>query len=580
MKRYDLLSLARFLSLIVLSSVVVIACANTNEKYNSTAKASGGGGGGGGISDTHDNPLSPVESRSYRVRKSKVKRPPLPAPEEIVYMELPLKQGLTTIFGDTGGREEKFFAENSFRAVESSPLSTFSIDVDAASYTNTRGYVNRGQLPPTDAVRIEELVNYFKYDYEEPRDEHPFSFATEVSDCPWNAEHKLVRIALQGREVHPDQALPSNIVFLIDVSGSMSDYNKLPLLKESFYKLVDAMRANDRIAIVVYAGAAGLVLESTPGSEKEKIKKAIEDLKSGGSTAGGAGITLAYDIAQANFLKEGNNRVILATDGDFNVGISSQEELVKLIEKKRTKGIYLSVLGFGDRNFQDAKMEQLADNGNGNYYYIDRLDEGERILVSELSGTLYTIAKDVKLQIEFNPEKVSAYRLLGYENRVLTALEFDDDMKDAGELGAGHNVTAFYEVVSQGANVGYEIDTAKLEDYRLPESRPNLFTVNDIMIARLRYKNPKDSVSNLVEHLVLDERKPIEAASNEFRFATAVVEWGLLLRKSRYVGSSSYSQVINLATSAIGSDEKGYRREFVELVKKSEEISAKEVSAR
>ncbi|MCB0712715.1 MAG: VWA domain-containing protein [Ignavibacteriae bacterium] len=575
MKRYDLLSFVGFLFLMILSSLLSFSCANTNDVV--TGKRSGGSGGS---SNLHDNPLDVVGTRSYRNRKSRDNSSPLSAPEEPVYMKIPLHQNLTTIYGDTEGAKENFFAENSFRAVESSPLSTFSIDVDAASYTNIRSYLSRDKLPPTDAVRIEELVNYFKYDYEEPRDEHPFSFATEVSDCPWNSEHKLVRVALQGREIHPDQVVPSNIVFLIDVSGSMSANNKLPLLKESFYKLVDAMGANDRIAIVVYAGAAGLVLNSTSGSKREKIKKAIEGLKSGGSTAGGDGITLAYKVAKANFLKEGNNRVILATDGDFNVGVSSQEGLVKLIEEKRAEGIYLSVLGFGDRNYQDVKMEQLADNGNGDYYYIDRLDEGERVLVRELSGTLHTIAKDVKLQIEFNPEKVSAYRLLGYENRVLTAVEFDNDMKDAGELGAGHNVTAFYEVVLKGANVGYEVDTTKLEDYRLPGSRPDLFTVNDLMIARLRYKNPKDSVSNVVEHLVVDERKPIEGASDEFRFATAVVEWGLLLRKSDYVGKSSYDQVINLAVSAIGSDERGYRKEFVKLVEKSRELSRKGLSTR
>ena len=608
MKQRDLLLVTTSALLLTLFAMTFISCANSNDVYW-VPVSSTGGSSGGGDGASQDNPLSPppggTRVRMKRVEKKSKKSEETsssPAAQSSVTGEnsggnsAGYSSGYSDVHdspldnfddfnadeissGDYEGRKaaasSSTIIENSFRAVESSPLSTFSIDVDAASYSNVRGYLKRGQLPPRQNVRIEEMINYFTYDYEEPTDGHPFSFATEVSDCPWDNGHKLVRVALQGHEIHPEQSSPSNIVFLIDVSGSMNSSNKLPLLKDSFYKLVDVLRPEDRVAIVVYAGAAGLVLESTPGSEKRKIKTAIDHLKSGGSTAGGAGINLAYKVAKENFLEDGNNRVILATDGDFNVGVSSQNGLVTLIEEKRKEGVFLSVLGFGTGNYQDAKMEQLADNGNGNYYYIDRLDEGERILASELSGTLYAIAKDVKLQIEFNPAKVKAFRLIGYENRVLTAREFDDDTKDAGELGAGHSVTAFYEIVPVGEDVGYDIDTSQGEDYRLPEGRPDLFTANDLMVARLRYKHPKDSTSNLIEHLVRDERKSIEKASADFRFAAAVSEWGLLLRGSTYAGSSSYDQVEELASGSLGKDPDGYRKEFVELVKKAKELDAR-----
>lgn len=459
--------------------------------------------------------------------------------------------------------------ENPFRAVSHSPLSTFSIDVDAASYSNVRGYLERGSTPPPSVVRIEELVNYFSYDYPEPTGEHPFAFNTEVADCPWNPSHRLVRVALQGKNVSAAQLPPANLVFLIDVSGSMADPDKLPLLKESFNALIDQLRPQDHVAIVAYAGEAGLVLRSTPGSEKETVRNAMEKLESGGSTAGGAGINLAYKMAQKHFNAEGNNRVILATDGDFNVGISSESELVQLIEKKREGGIFLSVLGFGTGNYQDGKMEQIADNGNGNYYFIDNVREGERVLASELSGTLYAIAKDVKLQIAFNPDKVKAYRLIGYENRVLTTKDFDDDKKDAGELGAGHSVTAFYEIVPAGAEVGYAVDQSKQEDYLPVDNRPITFSANDLMGARLRYKQPTSSTSKLVEHLVADRKNPIESASGEFRFAAAVAEWGLLLRGSEYRGTASFNQVLALAQNAVGADPGGYRAEFLTLVRKS-----------
>ena len=461
--------------------------------------------------------------------------------------------------------------ENHFRSVSGSPYSTFSIDVDNASYTNVRGYLSRGQLPLPDAVRIEEMINYFEYDYPESNDGRPFAFNSEVAVCPWNTDHLLLRLALQGRELQAEQAKAANLVFLIDVSGSMSSSNKLPLLKKSFRKLINQLRPQDRVAIVVYAGAAGLVLESTPGSQKRKIYKALNRLSAGGSTAGGAGINLAYKTARNNYLSDGINRVILATDGDFNVGISSDQGLTGLIEEKREEGIFLSVLGFGHGNYQDKKMEALADNGNGNYYYIDRLEEAQRVLVEEMSGTLYAIAKDVKLQIKFNQENVVAYRLIGYENRVLAAKDFDDDTKDAGELGAGHQVTALYEVVPVGSEIGYDLDTTKGEDYQLEEELPDLFTTNDLLLARLRYKEPADSVSKLIEHLVMDERKSLEEASESTRFVAAVAGWGMLLRGSAYRGNLRYEDVVTWGTNAHGVDPDGYRKEFVELVKKSAE---------
>lgn len=464
--------------------------------------------------------------------------------------------------------------ENAFRAVSHSPLSTFSIDVDAASYSNVRGYLERGNAPPPSVIRIEELVNYFSYDYPEPTGQHPFAFNTEVADCPWNPSHRLVRVALQGKTVPISELPPANLVFLIDVSGSMADPDKLPLLKESFHALIDQLRPQDHVAIVAYAGEAGLVLRSTSGSEKKTIREAVDKLESGGATAGGAGINLAYKMAQKHFDPQGNNRVILATDGDFNVGISSESELVQLIEKKREGGIFLSVLGFGTGNYQDGKMEQIADNGNGNYYYIDNVREGERVLAGELSGTLYAIAKDVKLQIAFNPDQVKAYRLIGYENRTLAAKDFDDDKKDAGELGAGHSVTAFYEIVPVGAEVGYAVDQSNQEDYLPVDDRPITFSSGDLMGARLRYKGPTSGTSNLVEHLVADTKRPIESASEEFRFAAAVAEWGLLLRGSQYRGSASFDQVLALARNALGTDPNGYRTEFLELVRKSADVES------
>lgn len=453
--------------------------------------------------------------------------------------------------------------ENSFRSASSSPYSTFSIDVDAASYTNVRSHVDRGAIPSPEIVRIEEMINYFEYDYAGPTGPHPFAFATEVAPCPWKPENRLVRVALQGRRIDHAQLPSMNLVFLIDVSGSMNHPNKLALLKQSFGELIDRLRRDDRVAIVTYAGRAGTVLSSTPGIRKEEIRSAVNRLGAGGSTAGAAGIEEAYRIAKESFIEGGNNRVILATDGDFNVGISSEDALVKLIEAKREEGIFLSVLGFGTGNYQDHKMEQLADNGNGNYYYIDKLDEAKRVFGKGIAGTLATIAKDVKLQIQFNPEKVAAYRLIGYENRVLAARDFDDDTKDAGELGAGHSVTALYEVIPNGVDPAYTIDTSATNDYVLEDAPPTLFSSRDILLARLRYKEPDEETSKLIEHLVADRPTEITRVDDDFRFAAAVALWGMLLRNSPHAGDGTVEQAIELATSSLAFDPDRERISFV-----------------
>ena len=458
--------------------------------------------------------------------------------------------------------------ENSFRSAMSSPYSTFSIDVDAASYTNIRANIERGSTPQPSIVRIEEMINFFKYNYAGPIDKHPFAFATQVAPCPWKPENRLVRIALQGRRVDIDQTPPSNLVFLIDVSGSMSSNDKLPLLKKSFAKLVSRLRPEDRVAIVTYAGNAGLVLRSTSGKNKRKILASLNRLTSAGSTAGAAGIMKAYDIAGKNFIEGGNNRVILATDGDFNVGVTHTKGLVGLLEEKRKEGVYLSVLGFGDIYGSDNRMEQIADNGNGNYYYIDRIEEGERVFGEGLAGTLLTIAKDVKLQIKFNPQLVAGYRLIGYENRVMAAKDFDNDAKDAGELGAGHSVTALYEVIPVGVQSSYVVDTTNSKDYEMPDAPPFLFGENDLLLARLRYKDPDGTESKLIEHLVLDRTTEIDRCDSDFRFAAAVASWGMILRGSPHAGSSNPQSVLDLANSSLGSGKNGERAEFVLMVEK------------
>jgi Ca-activated chloride channel family protein len=454
--------------------------------------------------------------------------------------------------------------ENEFLDALSNPLSTFSIDVDTASYSNVRRFINNSQLPPQDAVRIEEFINYFSYDYAQPQDEHPFSITTELSDAPWNPAHKLVQVGLQGRDIPKAQLPDSNLVFLLDVSGSMDQPNKLPLVKQGFRLLVEQLYEKDSVAIVVYAGAAGLVLPPTSGDQKAVISQAIDNLEAGGSTAGGEGIELAYQVAKENFIPGGNNRVILATDGDFNVGPSSDAELVRLIEQKRDEGVFLTILGFGSGNYKDSKMEQLADKGNGNYAYLDSIREANKVLVSELAGTLLTIAKDVKIQIEFNPAKVKAYRLIGYENRLLAKEDFADDTKDAGELGAGHSVTALYEIIPVGADEAIR-PTPELK-YQSSELSPDAEQTDELMTVKLRYKLPDGEESILMAHPVLDAPIPLDGSSDDFRFAAAVAEFGLLLRDSPFKADGTYAQVLELAKGSQGQDEAGYRAEFIRLV--------------
>lgn len=455
--------------------------------------------------------------------------------------------------------------ENIFHGALQNPLSTFSIDVDAASYSNMRRFINNGQRPPVDAVRIEEMVNYFDYSYQQPEGENPFRVYTEISSAPWNEKHKLVHIGLQGKIIPTENLPASNLVFLIDVSGSMESPNKLPLLKASFKMLVQQLRDQDRVAIVVYAGAAGLVLPSTPGSDKKTIIEALEKLEAGGSTAGGAGIQLAYAIARQNFRQGGNNRVILATDGDFNIGESSNGGMERLIEQKRNDGIFLTVLGFGMGNYKDSKMEILADKGNGNYAYIDTILEAQKVLVNEFGGTMFTIAKDVKLQIEFNPTKVQAYRLIGYENRMLKSEDFNNDKKDAGELGSGHTVTALYEIIPQGVESEfYRIDELKYQTTRVTkEATPS----KELMTIKLRYKSPDSDVSKLIVHPLLDNNILLSRTSDDFRWSASVAAFGMLLRDSEFVKGFSYDNVLQLAQGSRGEDKNGYQSEFMNLVK-------------
>jgi Ca-activated chloride channel homolog len=457
--------------------------------------------------------------------------------------------------------------ENEFKKALENPLSTFSIDVDTASYTNMRRFINSmNRLPPADAVRIEEFINYFTYDYKEPTGDAPFSVNTEITTCPWNKEHRLALIGLQGKRLKGKDIPASNLVFLLDVSGSMNSARKLGLLKQGFKLLVRQLSDKDRVAIVVYAGAAGTVLPSTPGSEADKIMAALDKLKAGGSTAGGAGIKLAYEIALKNYLKEGNNRVILATDGDFNVGASSQAELERMIEEKRKSGIFLTVLGFGMGNYKDGRMESLADKGNGNYAYIDNLLEAKKVLVTQLTGTLFAIAKDVKLQIEFNPTRVKEYRLIGYENRVLAKEDFDDDTKDAGELGSGHTVTALYEIIPE---TGKASEREELK-YVKTEVKDSANSSGELMTVKLRYKKPDGDVSSKIEEPVVDERIAFAETTSNLRFATAAAGFGMLLRGSQHKGDLTFQAVLKMARGAKGEDPFGYRAEFIQMVEKAD----------
>jgi len=454
--------------------------------------------------------------------------------------------------------------ENGFKPAKNEPLSTFSIDVDRAAYSNVRRFLNLGQKVQPDVVRIEEMINYFDYDYPQPKNEHPYSISTEYSDCPWQANHKLLHFGLQGKKIPMDNLPPSNIVFLLDVSGSMDEENKLPLLKSSIKLLVNNLRQVDKISIVVYAGAAGIVLQPTAGNDKAKILEAIDNLQAGGSTAGGAGIELAYKTAEENFMKGGNNRIILCTDGDFNVGVSNQNELEDLIVKKRESGVYLTCLGFGMGNYKDNKIETLANKGNGNYSYIDNIQEANKTLVTEFGGTLFTIAKDVKVQIEFNPSVVQAYRLVGYENRLLNNEDFKDDKKDASEMGAGHTVTVIYEIIPVGVKSEFvkEIDSLKYQKNEIKKG-----DTKEVATIKTRYKKPDGNIGIDFNIPVENKLSALEKTSDNYRFAASVAMFGMLLKNSEYKGTANYDKVTELSDKSKGKDSEGYKSEFVRLVK-------------
>lgn len=461
--------------------------------------------------------------------------------------------------------EEEYdsFVENAFENPKNNPLSTFSIDVDNASYTNIKRFINNGQPVPKDAVRVEEMINFFKYNHPQPTGIHPFSITTEYSVAPWNTQHQIVRIGLQGKIIPTNELPASNFVFLIDVSGSMEDENKLPLLKASMKVLVDQLRKEDTVAIIVYAGAAGMVLPPTSGAAKQTIMAALDNLNAGGSTAGGAGIELAYKTAAEHFIKNGNNRVILATDGDFNVGSSSDKDMQSLIEEKRKSGVFLTCLGFGMGNYKDRKMELLSDKGNGNYAYIDNMQEANRFLGKEFRGSMFAIAKDVKIQIEFNPKHVQSYRLIGYENRKLRNEDFTDDAIDAGELGSGHTVTALYEIIPTGSNSPFGSSAIPL---KYTDTKATTSHTDELATIKFRYKKPDGDKSTEIVQIIENQSVPLQAASEDFRFSTAVAWFGLKLRNSEYVPNKSQQDIVALARKAQSHDPDGYKAEFIRLV--------------
>jgi len=512
------------------------------------------------------SPTKPVESELAEEKTAdKMMRSVMPGVQGVVMGGMRKEQSYQSQQNWNTEEYDRIY-ENRFLLALQNTLSPFSIDVDTASYSNVRRFINSNQFPYKDAVRIEEMINYFSYDYPQPKKDHPFSITTEISACPWNASHRMIHIGLQGKTLESRQLPSSNLVFLLDVSGSMGQPNKLPLLQKAFRLLVNELGPKDRVSIVVYAGAAGLVLPSTAASRKETIASAIERLSAGGSTAGGAGIKLAYKVAQENFIQEGNNRIILATDGDFNVGVSSTSELVRMVEDYRKKGIFLTILGFGMGNYKDGRMEQLADKGNGNYFYIDNLMEAKKVFVNDMRGTLFTIAKDVKLQLEFNPAKVKAYRLIGYENRMLSKEDFADDTKDAGELGAGHTVTALYEIIPFGSTE--EIPGVDELKYQENEISPKAFKNKEILTLKLRYKKPDGKKSKLIVHPLQDKNVILAKTSDNFKFSASVAAFGMLLRDSEFKGDSSYKSVLELARDGKGKDFFGYRAEFIQLVEK------------
>ena len=468
----------------------------------------------------------------------------------------------------------KPITENAFLNAKDNPLSTFSIDVDEASYSNVRRFINNGQLPPVDAVRIEEMINYFKYDLSGPSDNSPVAIHTELSSAPWNPKHRLLRIGLKAKTIDMDKLPPSNLVFLLDVSGSMGESNKLPLVKASMKMLVDQLRPVDKVAIVVYSGQAGLKLAATAGDKKTEIKDAIDALEAGGSTAGGEGIKLAYKIARENFIKNGNNRIIMATDGDFNVGDSSDGDMETLITRERSSNVPITIMGFGMGNLKDSKMEILADKGNGNYAYIDNLTEARKTLITEYGGTMFMIAKDVKLQIEFNPAKVQSYRLLGYEDRLLNKEDFNNDKKDAGDMGSGHTVTAFYEIIPAGVKDEYASSVDPLKYQKPKENSSGNSYSDELMTIKFRYKRPDSDSSKLNVVTVPDKPLDFNNTSNDFRFASAVAEFGMLLRGSEYKQKGSFDQAIKIAKGAKGKDDDGYRSEFIRLAESAKSLAA------
>jgi Ca-activated chloride channel family protein len=526
------------------------------------------------IPDVHppNSPEVPAEQ--------KVAAPPRPAVEGAAAFSHPVSVAATarSIVGGFVGNAAPFntesyshIEENRFRRVDVDPLSTFSIDVDTASYANVRRFLADGGLPPAGAVRTEELINYFRFAYPQPTGGEPFSITTELAECPWNPKHRLALIGLQGRALGDRDPAPRNLVFLLDVSGSMMPYDKLPLVRSAMKMLTDVLTERDRVAIVVYAGASGLVLPSTPGDQKERIHQALEQLTAGGSTNGASGITLAYQVARRNFIRGGVNRVVLATDGDFNVGVTSEDELVRLIEQERKSGIFLSVLGVGTGNLNDSTMEKLADKGNGNYSYLDSLHEARKVLVREAGGTLETIAKDVKIQVEFNPREVSAYRLIGYENRLLNREDFNDDTKDAGEIGAGHSVTALYEIVPPGVTL--DAPTVDPLKYQREPREASVAASGELLTVKIRYKDPDGETSRLLSRVLMN--RPSSMTAN-LGFASAVAEFGMLLRDSPLRGNASFESVTARARTFKGDDEDGYRAQFIQLVERAAMLQARE----
>ena len=533
-------------SLCIAAALMVAACGDPSHRHNSGEKVSV-------INSTPDEVIE--EDVEITSNEAALMEPSANATSKMILSSPPQQRNAETY---------KEIKENSFVAVAQQPVTTFSADVDRAAYANVRRIIGYGQIPPKDAVRIEEMVNYFDYDYPAPEEGSvsPLRVSPELAPAPWNPNHLLLRIGLQAKKIDLAKAPPSNIVFLIDVSGSMDEDNKLPLLKSSFKMLLGQLRPDDKIAIVTYANGTKVALPSTSVKDKEKIIKVLDNLYASGGTSGGKGIQLAYEQAQKSFIKNANNRIILATDGDFNIGINNTTDLEKFIEKQRESGIYMSVLGFGIGNYRDDMAETIADKGNGNYAYIDNITEAKKVLVNELSGTLFAVAKDVKLQLEFNPKYVKEYKLIGYENRMLANEDFTNDKKDAGEIGAGHTVTALYELVPSDGKVAQSL---RYQSQELNEKGKG----NELGFLKIRYKDPKvkDAKSVEITEPLVFNKKALKETSTDYRFAASVAEFGILLRDNSNKANATYDQVIELAEGAIGKDPEGYRKEFVRLVK-------------